>query len=1113
MSKRLFSGLALYLLSGVITAHAGQFLEAPQYPTGASPQAVAVGDFNGDGIQDIAVANSGNPGGNTISVLLGNGDGTFRTQVIYSTGTSPQGIAVGDVNGDGHLDIAVTNWGSNTVSVFLGNGDGSFQGKLDYATGSQPHGIAIADLNGDGHPDIVVTNSGGSPGSVGVLLGKGDGTFNAQVTYNTGLNPWAVAVGDFNNDGIPDLAVANNNNNNVVSVLLGKGNGTFQAQFQSATGNTPVSIALADFNGDGNLDMAVADQQGNAVSIHLGNGKGGFAANVDYATGSFPAAVTTGDFNHDGILDLAVSDSNGNSVSVLWGRGDGTFVGQLNVGAGDIPSAVLAADFNNDGITDMVAVNSGGNSISVILSNGNQTFQARTDYVAGPNAHAVATADFNHDGFLDLAVVNTNCPNFPSCSPGTVSIVLGNGDGTFQGPSHFSTDTATDPDTDPHALVVGDFNGDKKPDLAVADYATNTVSILSGNGDGTFAAPVTFPVGSEPTSIATADFNGDGKLDLAVTNFHSNTVSILLGNGQGSFTTAPCPALTCNVGNGPISIAVGDFNGDHISDLVVVNESDNNVGILLGNGDGTFKKQVVYSTSLNGVGGNPLSVVIGDFNGDGALDLAVADYQTEQVSVLLGNGDGTFQSFQAYSTGANPSSIVAGDFNGDGKIDLALTSTPLGSSAGNLVSLLLGKGDGTFAPYTLFGAGYLSYSAVVGDFNGDGAADIAVANGGSNTVSLLLNVQGTAMSFVPSPNVSTFGESVTLTAKVAASVSNGSAPTGTVTFKNGTSVIASGSLANGEYSATTSTLPVGNDSLSAVYSGDSNYQSHTVTAAQVVNSAVAFVLTASALTPSSIAAGGSSTSMVTITPSGGLNPSIVVLSCSSILPGTSPAPTCSFSGITVANGIGTAMLTVSTSAPTAALTGQHRPVLYAVWLLLPAAGLGLMLLPRPRNGKFAAMALVLVISGACAFQAACGGGGSSTPPPTKLASKSTSSTALASSANPSLAGQAVTLTATVSASSGSPTGTVTFLDGSTTLGTATLAGGSAAFQTSALAAGTHSVTAAYGGDANFNSSTSSALSQVVDNPGTASGTYTITVTGTAAGAASQSAAPLSLTVQ
>ncbi len=266
-----------------------------------------------------------------------------------------------------------------------------------------------------------------------------------------------------------------------------------------------------------------------------------------------------------------------------------------------------------------------------------------------------------------------------------------------------------------------------------------------------------------------------------------------------------------------------------------MNETDNNASVLLGNGDGTFQAQVAYPT---GVGGNPLSVVIGDFNGDNNLDLAVADFQTQQVSVLLGNGDGTFQPVKAYSTGANPSSIVIADFNGDGKPDLALTSTPLGSFPGNLVSLLLGNGDGTFGSPALFGTGSEAYSAAVGDFNGDGATDLAVANGISNTVSLLLNTQGTAMTVASSSNPSVWGQSVTFTTTVLASVSNGkAAPTGSVTVKNGTTVIGSGALVNGTFSLSTATLPVGADALSAVYSGDSNYQSRTVGLTQTVQSA------------------------------------------------------------------------------------------------------------------------------------------------------------------------------------------------------------------------------------------------------------------------------------
>jgi hypothetical protein len=943
MLKRALSGLVMYTVFGALAAHAGQFLDAPQYPVGASPQAVAVGDFNGDGNLDVAVANSTD---NTISVLLGNGDGTFRTQLVYKTDIAPEGIAVGrfDTSANNYLDIAVTNSGSNLVSVFLGNGDGTFQPKVDYATGPQPQGIAVWDLRGDGKSDIIVTNAAGAGlqnNTVGVLLGNGDGTFQKQVTYKTGDSPWSVAVGDVNNDGVPDLVVANYNNNNVVSVLLGNGDGTFQGQLQSQTGNTPVSVALADFNGDGNLDIAVADQAGNTVSVLLGNGSGNFPTHVEYPTAAFPTAVTVGDFNGDGITDLAVSEGNGNTVSVFWGKGDGTFKAALNIGTGDIPYSAVAGDFNNDHTDDIVVANSGGNNISLILSNGkDKTFQTRTDFPAGevpaklnvgPNPNSVVTADFKGDGVLDLAVASSNCPTPPpTCG---VAILMGNGDGTFRGPMQFATGNYIN-----SSIAAGDFNGDGFPDLAVTNYASGSsagsVSVMLGVGDGTFGSPTDFSVGSEPASVAVGNLAGTSKLDLAVANFDSNTVSVLLGNGDGTFQ----PAVNYPVGNGPISVAVGDFNGDQVPDLVVVNETDQTVGILLGsrNGNGTptgtFKPMAPYST---GKGGNPLSVVVGDFNGDGKLDLAVADMRAELVSVLLGNGDGSFQPVQIYPTGANPSSIVIGDFNGDGKLDLAMTSTPLEPYPGNLVSLLLGNGDGTFGTptlsYQLFGTGSQAYSAVVGDFNGDGALDLAIANGISDTVSVLLNTQGTAMSFVslPSGDQSTYGQSVTFTATVAASVPNGATPTGSVTVMNGPTILGSGNVENGPYSVSLSTLPVGKTSLSAVYTSTNGYQQHTLTLIQTVE-------------------------------------------------------------------------------------------------------------------------------------------------------KAASSTALTSSATSSGLNQSVTFTATVSPStSGQPTGTVTFSDGTTPLGSPSLSAGVATLAIATLAIGTHTITATYNGDGNFNLSISKAVSLAV----------------------------------
>ena len=193
----------------------------------------------------------------------------------------------------------------------------------------------------------------------------------------------------------------------------------------------------------------------------IGEGNGHFQTNVDYGVGIFPTAVTLGDFNGDGYLDIAVAAGNGNTLSIFLGNGDGTFKPQMGFGTGNIPYAVVAADLNQDNKLDLVVANSGGDDVSVLIGNGDGTFQARMDYPAGSNPNSVATGDFNGDGFLDLAVATSNCPTYPACGAGTVSIILGNGDGTFQIPSHHSTGT----NTDPYAVAVGDSERRRKAGL------------------------------------------------------------------------------------------------------------------------------------------------------------------------------------------------------------------------------------------------------------------------------------------------------------------------------------------------------------------------------------------------------------------------------------------------------------------------------------------------------------------------------------------------------------------------------------------------------------------------------------------------------------------------
>jgi len=295
----------------------------------------------------------------------------------------------------------------------------------------------------------------------------------------------------------------------------------------------------------------------------------------------------------------------------------------------------------------------------------------------------------------------------------------------------------------PTDIVVGDFNGDGKLDFAVTNVGSNTVSVLLGDGRGGFTdAPGSpIPVGSSPFHIAVGDFNRDGNLDLAVTNASSNSVSVLLGNGRGGFTAAPGSPFVVDFG--PEGIAVGDFNGDGKSDLAILTyQGGNHVSVLLGDGSGGF---INAPGAPANVGIGDVSLAVGDFNGDGKLDLAITNIATpfpsltvtSYVSVLLGNGTGGFTAAPGspFNVGNQPAGIAVGDFNGDRKLDLAVANT-----RGNNVSVLLGDGSGGFrnAPGSPISVGNLPIHIVVGDFNGDGKLDFAVTNSLDNTVSVLL---------------------------------------------------------------------------------------------------------------------------------------------------------------------------------------------------------------------------------------------------------------------------------------------------------------------------------------------------------------------------------------
>ncbi len=340
----------------------GVFLPKTDYTTGASPQAVAIGDLNGDGKADLAVPNYGSA---STSIFLNNGNGTFAAKVDYTTGSAPISVAIGDLNGDGKADLATSNYTSSTASVFLNKGNGTFAAKVDYTTGTNPTSVAIGDLNGDGKADLAVTN--GASTSVSVFLNNGNGTFAAKVDYTTGSSPYSVAIGDLNGDGKADLSVANYSSTSV-SVFLNNGNGTFAAKVDYTTGTNPTSVAIGDLNGDGKADLAVANFTNTSVSVFLNNGNGTFAAKVDYTTGTHPFSVAIGDLNGDGKADLSVANYSSTSVSVFLNNGNGTFAAKVDYTTGSQPISVAIGDLNGDGKEDFAVANYSSTSVSVFLN-------------------------------------------------------------------------------------------------------------------------------------------------------------------------------------------------------------------------------------------------------------------------------------------------------------------------------------------------------------------------------------------------------------------------------------------------------------------------------------------------------------------------------------------------------------------------------------------------------------------------------------------------------------------------------------------------------------------------------------------------------------------------
>jgi hypothetical protein len=725
-----FSVVALESPSAFAGCNLPVFGSGRLFAAGFTPEYLATGDFNADGNTDVVVTSQSI---NTVTVMLSNGDGTFQS--TNYTLPSPKNITAADMNRDGKLDLVISS-GTGTV-VMLGNGDGTFQPGINAsATGGAS---AVGDFNGDGIPDLAVE---GAP--IYILLGNGDGTFQKPIYNSTDLEAGfaGVAVGDFNGDGRLDVITGATGG---VFLMLGDGTGNIGPPLLISTANSyfaPSQIAAGDLNGDGKLDiLALSPLDGNLYAL-LGNGDGTFQPVSIYSVGNaFGAAATAmvmADFNGDGKLDVAVNNqpsilSGVGTLTVFSGNGDGTFQMPVSYDPASLVTTALAVgDFNGDGSPDLVFTTLTTTlPAQVGLMFGSAAgFQSPVTYASGSLPGAPALADFNGDGFPDMAVVGAGFS-------GNLSVFINNGDGTFQPAVNSPTAFGAS------AVAAGDFNGDGKQDLAVANGTGQNILIFLGNGDGTFKSPLSAPAPFGGAYFLTvADFNRDGRADIAAVGLIGG-MQIFLGNGDGTFRSGYSSSFGPFAPTGPVFAA--DLNGDGILDLVQAGATINGTAVLqvgtvtvmLGNGDGSFKAGVSYTT-----GTKSTWVAIGDLNGDLRPDLAVADYGTGNIAVLLGNGDGTFQTAVKYAALPGLNSLVMGDFDGDGNMDLAAASTGATgaiAAANGFATVMLGNGDGTFHNALNYGAGADATALAASDLNGDGKPDLVFSDGVSNGLVVLLN--------------------------------------------------------------------------------------------------------------------------------------------------------------------------------------------------------------------------------------------------------------------------------------------------------------------------------------------------------------------------------------
>jgi hypothetical protein len=1136
-----FNKVELYLGDG-----AGHFAAPVSVGSWDAPLSVAAADFNKDGKLDLAVGVRVVIGWDLLAVVMGNGDGSFRSPVETEVQDFPSFLALQDFNRDGNPDLLATSTGTFTKygSLLLGRGDGHFDYKRwDEGDPGVQLADATGDLNYDGRPDAVVTSVGIIAGEyLGSLLGEQfehSRPFQLVLKQRTGQDFWkdhffsAPAVGDVNGDGLPDILSAEWNGTSF-SVFKGKGDGGFVTpgiKF-SVGGQGGLALALADYNRDGKpLDAAVGLWDG-TIGVQL-NTCGAFEKSMAGTARLIErepdpiANLRLGEFFHNGKPGFAYNYTAGglaDKVAFTQGDGNGGFISAAFTSSllAKIKN-VLVGDLNRDGFLDFVTFGEDESQRKYAYTARGQDWSSfaeveasRLEFGSQVFDAGLLLADFNRDGNPDLAT---------SDESGGLQIFLGKGDMTFLPGIPVNLGFI------PFTIVSGDFNHDGKPDLAAGRSDSTQAAVLLGNGNGSFSAPYLFTpcpaAGGLTTSrLAAADFNRDGKDDLALVNSASqgdqSVVCTLVSDGSGGFSDQYA-ARSLGMA---VDMAPGDLNQDGRLDLVLLHQGQSMISVLLGKGDGSMTPTAQLPTFPG-----PTTLLVNDFNLDGRQDLVVGstyfqDWYRSRLAIHLGDSNGMGQPTRSeLASNLNPANY------GDVVTFTVSLSSPIGLPDSGLVSL---QDQGVTISTTQASSGEAVFETVNLAVGTHQLTAVYAGNdvfGGSTSPVIEQKINGnTRVILVAEPNPSIFGDMVTFTATVKTTPGTPPGPeiTGTVTFLDGMSVLGTVDLSSEKAVFSLNTLGVGTHPVAALYNGNPTYNPSVSPYLDllVIGKPTTTSLTSS-LNPSEY--GQAVTLTVHVDGQGAGIPSGVVtildgettLITQTLVNGDASTSTshllvgahklkAEYSGDSTFNASsspvvvqhvmgGTRTTLVSAPNPSnlgeavtftaeVALTERADPgdVLTGTVTFLDGEAF---LAQVPLVNNQASLVTDQLVGGLHSIQARYSGDPNSHPsqsdPVDQLVIGSETSTTLVSAPNPSIYGTPAVFTATVSSNLFTPSGVVELREGSITRATGELAEGQVVFTLNNLAVGMHHLTANYLGNAAFRPSQSSVLDQhIIGNTNT-----------------------------